>query len=79
MTSAPVLAIFREELPIELRTDASSAGLGAVLIQVQDGRRHVIAYMSVGTAGPEGHCRSYELETLAIVRDSQVVVVSSTL
>lgn len=60
--------IFKEDLPIELHTDASSKGLGAVLIQIKDGRQHVIAYMSMRTTEPESHYHSYELETLAIVR-----------
>lgn len=68
LTSAPVLTIFQEGLPTELHTDASSTGLGAVLIQIQDGRQHVIAYMSMRTTEPESHYHSYELETLAIVR-----------
>lgn len=68
LTSAPVLVIFKEGLPIELHTDASSTGLGAILIQIQDGRQHVVAYMSMRTTEPESHYHSYELETLAIVR-----------
>lgn len=68
LTSTPVLTIFQEGLPIELHTDASSSGLGAVLIQIQEGRQHVIAYMSMRTTEPESHYHSYELETLAVVR-----------
>lgn len=68
LTSAPALIIYREDLPIELHTDASSTGLGAVLIQRKEGRQHVVAFMSMRTTKPESNYHSYELETLAIVR-----------
>ncbi|CAH2226641.1 jg24697 [Pararge aegeria aegeria] len=68
LTSSPVITIFQEGLPIELHTDASSTGLGAVLIQLQNCQQHVVAYMSMRTTEPESHYHSYELETLAIIR-----------
>lgn len=63
LTSAPVLTIFRENCPIELYTDASSLAYGAVLIQLINGRQHVIAYMSMRTTDAESRYHSYELET----------------
>lgn len=68
LTSSPVLTIFREGEPIELYTDASSLGLGAVLVQIINGRQHVVAYFSMRTTDIESRYHSYELETLAVVR-----------
>lgn len=67
LTSEPVLTIFDANNPIELHTDASSIGYGAVLMQIKDGKRHVIAYFSKRTTAPESRYHSYELETLAVV------------
>lgn len=68
LTSSPVLTIFREGEPIELFTDASSLGFGGILIQIINGRQHVIAYFSMRTTDTESRYHSYELETLAVVR-----------
>lgn len=69
LTSEPVLAIFDPELPTEIHTDASSAGYGAVLLQVhRDGNKRVVAYYSQVTQGAESRYHSYELETLAVVK-----------
>lgn len=68
LTSEPVLTLFQEEAPIQLYTDASSLGFGAVLVQVIDGRQHVVAFMSMRTTDAESRYHSYELETLAVVR-----------
>ncbi|CAK1582529.1 unnamed protein product [Parnassius mnemosyne] len=68
LTSAPVLTLFQEEKPIQLYTDASSLGYGAVLVQVIEGRQHAVAYMSMRTTEAESRYHSYELETLAVVR-----------
>ena len=46
LTSAPVLAFPRFSQPFRLKTDASDAGLGAVLLQLIDGQEHPIAYAS---------------------------------
>lgn len=72
LTSEPILAIFDPDLPVELHTDASSAGYGAVLMQVHpDGSKRVVAYFSKVTQGAESRYHSYELETLAVVRALQ--------
>lgn len=68
LTSSPVLTIFDPQSPIELHTDASSHGYGAVLIQRIENVPHVIEYFSRRTADAESRYHSYELETLAVLR-----------
>lgn len=68
LTTEPVLKIFDPLLPIELHTDASSEGYGAVLIQKVNNLPHVVAYFSHRTTDAESRYHSYELETLAVVR-----------
>ena len=46
LTEAPILAYANYAEPFVLYTDASNAGLGAVLAQLQDGRERVVAYAS---------------------------------
>ncbi|XP_053989913.1 uncharacterized protein LOC128882354 [Hylaeus volcanicus] len=68
MTNELVLTIYDPELPVELHTDASNLGYGAVLFQVKgDDKRCVVAYFSKRTSPAENKYYSYELETLAIV------------
>ena len=57
-------------VPFTLETDASHQGLGAVLSQVQDGKRRVIAYASRRLRESErnpSNCSSMRLEMLALV------------
>lgn len=68
LTTEPVLKIFDPSLPIELHTDASSDGYGAVLIQKVNNLPHVVAYFSHRTNDAESRYHSYELETLAVVK-----------
>lgn len=68
LTSEPVLTIFNPDLPVELHTDASSEGYGAILIQRQNNLPHVVEYFSRRTSEIESRYHSYELETLAVVR-----------
>ncbi|CAH2108842.1 unnamed protein product [Euphydryas editha] len=63
----PVLKIFDPNLPIEIHTDASADGYGAVIIQKVDGKQHPVAYYSRRTSPAESRYHSYELETLAVV------------
>lgn len=68
LTSDPILSIFDHDLPVEVHTDASSLGYGAILIQIKEGRRKVISYFSMRTTDAESKYHSYELETLAVVK-----------
>lgn len=68
LTSEPVLTIFDPELPVELHTDASAEGYGAILIQRKNNLPHVVEYFSRRTSEVESRYHSYELETLAVVR-----------
>ena len=53
LTSAPLLGFSREEGLWYLNTDASNVGTGAVLSQIQDGEKRVIAYVSKLLEGSE--------------------------
>ena len=69
LTSAPLLAFPDFKLPFVLETDASELGLGAVLSQVQDGKKKVIAYASRSLRPPETKSHNYssaKLELLAL-------------
>lgn len=64
-----MLTLFQEEAHIQqLHTDASSLGFGAVLVQMNNGRQHIVAFMSMRTTEVESRYHSNELETLAVVR-----------
>ncbi|KAL4709763.1 hypothetical protein ACJJTC_004599 [Scirpophaga incertulas] len=72
LTTEPVLAVYDPSLPIEVHTDASAIGYGAVLMQVHEGGyKRVVAYFSRLTQGAESKYHSYELETLAVVKALQ--------
>lgn len=68
LTSAPVLTIFDPSKPIELHTDASSIGYGAILFQKDDNQLKVVGYFSQRTTDAESRYHSYELETLAVFK-----------
>jgi hypothetical protein len=67
LTDAPVLMIFDPNYPIELHTDASAQGYGAILMHKVEGKPRVIEYYSKRTSPAESRYYSYELETLAVV------------
>ncbi|KAJ0179622.1 hypothetical protein K1T71_005334 [Dendrolimus kikuchii] len=67
LTNKPVLMIFDPDCPIELHTDASAIGYGAILLQTKENRQFVVAYFSKRTTATESKYHSYELETLAVV------------
>lgn len=68
LTAEPVLCHFDNTLPIELRTDASDYGLGAVLLHERaNGQRNVIAYASRLLKAAELNYPVMEKECLAIV------------
>ncbi|GFX53019.1 hypothetical protein TNCV_3228871 [Trichonephila clavipes] len=66
ITTAPILAYFKQGLPTFLETDASYSGLGAVLSQDQNGKRRVIEYASRTLKDAETRYHSNELECTAV-------------
>ncbi|GFW08257.1 retrovirus-related Pol polyprotein from transposon 17.6 [Trichonephila clavipes] len=68
LSENPVLHVFQQGYPLELHTDASSLGFGAVLLQKSDdGLFHPIHYFSRKTTVQQKKYSSYELEVLAII------------
>ncbi|CAH4028910.1 unnamed protein product [Pieris brassicae] len=67
LTSSPVLMLFNPEFAIELHTDASSEGYGAIFFQKVDSKLHPVEYYSKRTTPAESRYHSYELKTLAVV------------
>ncbi|CAH2084639.1 unnamed protein product [Euphydryas editha] len=65
----PILALYNPKFKTELHTDASSLGVGGILMQWQSVSDVLkpVAYFSRQTTPEERHLHSYELETLAIV------------
>lgn len=67
LTSSPILGHPDWNAPFQLHTDASYTGLGAALVQVIDGKEHVIQYASRSLAAAENNYAVWELECLAVV------------
>ncbi len=67
LSSFPVLRLPDLNLPFVVRTDASSSGVGAVLLQVVDGTLHPITYISRKLLEREMKYSTVERECLAIV------------
>jgi transposase InsO family protein len=66
LSTPPVLAFPDYSKPFLLRTDASKLGLGAVLLQEQNGKYAVIAYGSRAVRGAEQNYSTHKLEFLAL-------------
>jgi len=67
LTSTPVLAFADFTQPFLVETDASNyGGLGAVLFQMHDGVKRVIAYASRGLNQSESKYPAHKLECLAL-------------
>jgi hypothetical protein len=68
LTSEPVLALPKRDLPFVLSTDWSAQGLSAILSQVHpDGQERVVAYASRSNSVSERNYTSYKGEMLAAV------------
>ena len=67
VTSHPVLKFYNPSLPLCLRTDASTDGLGAMLVQNMDDQWHPIAFASRSLTSTEKNYSAIEGETLSIV------------
>jgi hypothetical protein len=68
LVEKPVSAAYRPDAITEVHTDASSQGLGAIILQKQsDDTLKPIAYFSRCTTPAEKFYHSFELETLAVV------------
>ena len=66
LTSNQVLAYADYTNPFILHTDASGTGLGAVLLQAQDGKERPIAYASRSLSASERNYPAHKLEFLAL-------------
>ncbi|KAL4126739.1 hypothetical protein QTP88_010948 [Uroleucon formosanum] len=66
ITSSPVLAAFRQNVPTTVETDASHEGLGDCLSQIHDGSICIIEYASRSLKDPEKRYHSNELEVTAV-------------
>ena len=67
LCSQPVLEIFDKDLPINIYTDASIQGVGAILKQTQlDGKEKPVAYFSKKLNGAQKKKKAIYLECLAI-------------
>jgi hypothetical protein len=53
LTTPPILAHPRYELPMEVHCDASQYGIGAVLVQQHEGKERVLAYASRLLSNPK--------------------------
>lgn len=67
LTSEPILRLPVPSLPFVLRTDASSHGLGAVLLQYHEDCPHPVSYASRKLQDRERRYSTIERECLAIV------------
>ena len=65
-TESPILAYADFKAPFVLHTDTSGDGLGAVLYQVQDEQKRVIAYASRSLSKSERNYPVCKLECLAL-------------
>lgn len=62
-----MLAFFDKDAPTEVVTDASSVGLGAVLVQQQEGVKRAVCFASRSLSDVERRYCQVEKEALAVV------------
>ena len=67
LSEAPILKLPDFNKPFILQTDAADAGIGAVLLQEENGKKMPIAYASRELKGSEQKYSTIEKECLAIV------------
>ena len=67
LAQATALAYFDKDAPTEVIADASPVGLGAVLIQKQDGEKRVVCYASRTLTNVEKRYSQTEKEALSLV------------
>lgn len=67
ITSSPVLRLYDPKAPIEVHTDASAIGVGGMLIQLHEGKSHLVYAVSKHCTSAEALYHSSRLELLAII------------
>lgn len=67
LTNCEVLGFFKKTAKTQIMTDASPVGLGAVLIQIQEGTPRIIAYGSRSLTDVEKKYSQTEKEALSII------------
>ena len=67
VTETPVLKFYNPNLPIKISSDASRAGLGAVIEQKHDNNWHPVAFASRSLQSSECNYSQLEMEKLPTV------------
>lgn len=71
LTTAPILRHFDPNLPIELHTDASDVGVGAAVMQTENGETLPVAYASRRLSDAEKKYTVTEKECIGVVWSTQ--------
>ena len=66
LTTPKILTFYSQAAPTKISADASSYGLGAVLLQLSDSTWHPVAYASRSMTDTEAHYAQIEKEALAL-------------